>query len=352
MRTTSLAHPAPLMRVRRKAHLGFRVRRKAHLGNEEFATVVEQCSMVLGTGVSPHTAFTSVARAHGESPSGRLAHRLAHTPAALLDYDPASELMHVEQGRSLIVCIRVCDTTGAALAGLLSSLASTLRDLADAERARRNAFAGAKTTAHILMALPLLALGLGYLIGAHPLRVLFNSWTGMLMLLVGISLSVAGWAWMRALLHAAQPPRATVDPVILLDILAHTVASGLPLGSALSRIGEALRDTDPGPSLSLAGAALSRGTDPGRALGMLEGELAHLHTTALLAHSTGAQLAPLLRSASTNIRRSRLRDVEKNAATLNVRLVLPTGLTILPAFVVLGIIPVVTDVLDSYFGFL
>lgn len=325
-------------------------RSREHVTEDELATVLEQASMVLGTGVAPQLAWSSVAQAHAETPSGDLAERLAQTPPALLSHDQHSPLTLVPQGPALLLCLAVCDKTGAPLEGLLGSLATTLRALTDAQRARASAFAGARTTAHILMALPALAIALGYAIGANPLRFLFGSALGFLMLGIGVALTAAGWVWMMGLLRAAEPDTFEIDPVIVIEVLAHTVSSGLPLPTALTRIGEALGTTAPGPELEAAGRSLALGADPAHALAMLEGDLAMIRTSVLLSHTTGARLAPLLKAASTDIRRSRLRDVERSAATLNVRLVLPTGLTILPAFVVLGIIPIVTDLLSTYFG--
>ena len=67
----------------------------------------------------------------------------------------------------------------------------------------------------------------------------------------------------------------------------------------------------------------------------------------MLAEGTGADLARVLRSAARDLRRGRARDVEVLAAQLAVRLVLPTGLALLPAFVALGIIPTVMSLLGG-----
>lgn len=320
------------------------------LSEDDLATVLEHAATVLGTGVAPSLAWEAVAHAHAAEPAAHIAQRVARTPPALLNFDENSPLRTLPQGAALVLCLQVCEATGAPLAGLLRSLASTLRSLTDARRARESAFAGARTTAHILMALPLIAIALGYVIGADPLRMLGGSWLGLLLLAIGALLMTAGWVWMRALLRSAEPPRYEMDPVIIIDVLAHTIGSGLPLDAAFSRIAEALHNTKPGPELRRAGHALHLGAPPVQALEHLDGELSRIRTSVVLSHSTGAQLAPLLEEASAEIRRVRMREIERAAATLNVRLVLPTGLTILPAFVVLGIIPVVTDLLTTYFG--
>src|SRR5690625_701142 len=65
------------------------------------------------------------------------------------------------------------------------------------------------------------------------------------------------------------------------------------------------------------------------------------------AESSGADLAQVLRSAARDTRRSRARQAEERAAHLGVRLVLPTGVALLPAFVVLGIVPTVMSLLGG-----
>lgn len=59
------------------------------------------------------------------------------------------------------------------------------------------------------------------------------------------------------------------------------------------------------------------------------------------AHLTGAATADLLRAAAEQERRREARDAEKRAAELGVKLVVPLGTCALPAFICLGIVPVV-----------
>ena len=55
----------------------------------------------------------------------------------------------------------------------------------------------------------------------------------------------------------------------------------------------------------------------------------------------GAAPGPLLRQAAASVRSTRHREAQEAAARLGVRLVLPLGLCFLPAFVLLGLVPVV-----------
>ena len=182
------------------------------------------------------------------------------------------------------------------------------------------------------------------------MRVLLASPHGFLMLAAGIVLTAAGFAWMNRMLAAARGEGADIDPLIVIDLIASVVHSGIPLAAACTRVGEALDDTEPGPALLEAGRALARGMAPAEALSRLEGDLSALTSAASLSHVTGARLAPILAAVTRDRRRARLREVDEAAARLSVRLVLPTGLTILPAFVLLGIVPIITDLVTTHFG--
>ena len=200
------------------------------------------------------------------------------------------------------------------------------------------------------MALPLVALAMGYALGSDPLGVLFGSAGGLVLLLLGLALTAAGWLWMGRLLQRAAGTPPLVDPSIILDVLAGVIDSGAPLAHALRTVGTALGEDEPGPELLRAGLALSQGVSAEVALRRLDGELGTVRSTATVSLATGAQLAPLLRIAASDLRRQRTRDTDAAASTLGVQLVLPTGVTILPAFIALGIVPIIADLLTTDLG--
>lgn len=65
------------------------------------------------------------------------------------------------------------------------------------------------------------------------------------------------------------------------------------------------------------------------------------------ATSTGAPSAALLHAHAAQMRRRLNRETDKRAATLGVHLVLPLGLCSLPAFICLGVVPVVLGLLPD-----
>lgn len=65
------------------------------------------------------------------------------------------------------------------------------------------------------------------------------------------------------------------------------------------------------------------------------------------ATSTGAPSAALLHAHAAQLRRRHNREIDRKAAALGVQLVLPLGLCSLPAFICLGVVPVVLGLLPD-----
>lgn len=65
---------------------------------------------------------------------------------------------------------------------------------------------------------------------------------------------------------------------------------------------------------------------------------------------TGVALAPLLRGLSADLRRGEHRRRQLAAARLGVTLVIPLGVCVLPAFILLGIVPVVLTLVSDMAG--
>ncbi|MFE5288317.1 type II secretion system F family protein [Nocardia sp. NPDC056611] len=94
---------------------------------------------------------------------------------------------------------RVAERHGLALAELLTA---ARLDLLGRKRFRDRtaaALAGARATAVVLALLPVLGIGLGQLMGAAPLRVLFLSPAGTALLPLGSALTCAGLLWSDAI---------------------------------------------------------------------------------------------------------------------------------------------------------
>ncbi|WP_394216781.1 type II secretion system F family protein [Brachybacterium vulturis] len=327
--------PAPGRRARREA-----------AGPLEMAHLVEQLATVISSGAGPRQAWAALGRS---LPAGEL-QDLARAAAAGADLRRAAgeRLRRTDMVASLSTALTVCQRTGAPTTVMLQHLAEALRDLHDAAQARRSAFAGPRSTARILLVLPLAGLGLGMLLGGDPLRLLLTSPTGNLLGIAGLALTGCGWWWMHRLIHRADPPRHhRVDPSVQLELIAGALESGLPLAGAVAAVGQALPDGDAARGLQRAATALQAGVPASLAGRALPAELGALERSVVLAEGTGADLSRVLRAAARDARRGRARAAEVLAAQLAVRLVLPTGLALLPAFVALGITPTVMSLLGG-----
>lgn len=139
------------------------------------------------------------------------------------------------------------------------------------------------------------------------------------------------------------------DPALLLDLVAAALAAGAPMPRALSTVADAL----PGPvgaPLRRAAGALALGSSwraawadaPPAARAVADA----LEPTA----AAGASPVPLLRAAAAASRRRRRAAGRAAAGRLGVWLVLPLGLCFLPAFLLLGVVPVVLSIAGRVLG--
>lgn len=137
--------------------------------------------------------------------------------------------------------------------------------------------------------------------------------------------------------RALDPP--AIDPAVLLDLAAAALAAGASVPGALIALGEAVGGAE-GRVLRRAGAALLLGGSWPDAWGRTQGSLGDLARALEPAWVDGVPATPLLQTVADRIRADRSREAQEAAARLGVRLVLPLGLCFLPAFVLLGLVPV------------
>jgi hypothetical protein len=147
----------------------------------------------------------------------------------------------------------------------------------------------------------------------------------------------------------ARVPLGEVDVAVLLDLADAALGAGASVPGTLLALGravcgpapEAADDGGSGASLRRAGRALLLGAPWDEAWDGAAGSLVALAEALEPAWVDGAAPGPLLRQAAGSIRATRHREAQEAAARLGVRLVLPLGLCFLPAFVLLGLVPVV-----------
>lgn len=139
------------------------------------------------------------------------------------------------------------------------------------------------------------------------------------------------------------------DPALMLDLLGSMLDSGAGLGRALELLA-AQAEPSLGRPLGPVVSSLAIGADwetAWRASGKIPARLLAIRDGLGFAALTGAPPAAILYAQAARLRREHFRAAERRAAALGVRLVLPLGLCSLPAFVCLGIVPVVLAMLPA-----
>ena len=271
-----------------------------------------------------------------------------------------------ERLHDLQLSLRMSESAGAPLATSLERAAEHAEERIDALLGRQSALAAPRATGRILSWLPLLGLGLGVLMGSDPVGVLTGSILGALTGLLGLGLAFAGRRWTAALVHRAEVESmrtanaesetekpaspagaAPIDTALVLELLAAQLRAGLAPLAALGTLAEALNSRP----LHTVCQRLQMGSDWGSAWsGSAAGTFGELRDALAPAYTGGAPSTALLLSLADAHRLSERRAAERAAGKLSVALVVPLGLCSLPAFICLGIVPILISLLPTLTG--
>ncbi|SKC05944.1 Flp pilus assembly protein TadC [Arthrobacter sp. 49Tsu3.1M3] len=139
------------------------------------------------------------------------------------------------------------------------------------------------------------------------------------------------------------------DTAMMLELIGAMLDAGAGLGRSLDLVA-ALMPPELGRQLRPVVSALAIGADWGtawRSSGARAPQLQVLRDALSFAALTGAPSSALLYAQAARLRRERNRAAEQRAAALGVKLVVPLGLCSLPAFVCLGVVPVLLGLLPA-----
>ncbi|MDO4031877.1 type II secretion system F family protein [Clavibacter michiganensis] len=307
---------------------------------EEVAAFVRRLAVLLGAGLHLERAWSQLAPPGGRARRGeravpalvrRVAAGAGSAPLAdrVVAAATAVEAAGGGTARSwsaLAAGLEVADRTGAPLARSLDRLADSLVDIVRVRRDAGTALAGPVATSRTVLLMPgaglLLAAGLGF----DPLRVLVTTVPGLVCLVVGSSLVAIGWRWNRRLVSRALPREPA--PGLVLDLVAMAMSGGASVPRAVAVVRRACER-----------AGLRAGDD-----------LDAVGSVVDAAARTGAPVAVLLGSEAERIRRDAATWAERAAARLAARLMLPLGVCILPAFLAVGVVPMLLAVVSSTLG--
>jgi len=186
---------------------------------------------------------------------------------------------------------------------------------------------------------------------AKPPPQLLAAATGLLVAvaagpLVGIAVAVAVWWFLR---RARRPPKA--DPMTVAatwDLLAACLRAGLPVPTAMSVVAGEL-PAEAARALRSSAELLALGADPATAWEPATScpDIAPLARGARRTAQSGTALADLVTDLAAAVRTAAADNAESTAQRAGVLITAPLGLCFLPAFVCLGVAPVIAGLAEQ-----
>ncbi|MFP7759651.1 type II secretion system F family protein [Marisediminicola sp. LYQ85] len=321
-------------------------------GLEAVSSSVHRLGVLLGAGVSPVSSWAHVAAlgtAHTTpllTAVARATSRGAPADRAILEGLELAHPSHRGAWRAVAAAWRVATVSGAPLAPTLGEVAASLRSVAAVQRDLGVALAGPVATARLVMVLPAVGLLFGVALGFDTIGTLFTTLPGGVCLTAGAMLMGVSALWNSRLLARARLDDAT--PGIELDLTAIAVSGGAALPRARTTVREAIAAcglADSGgvrrdAGAPAAGSAAESAREPAREPDAVDAVLG-------LSERAGVPAAVLLRSTADEVRRDARSEGERRAASLAVTLMLPLGICVLPAFMLLGVAPLLLSVISS-----
>lgn len=290
------------------------------------ADTLLRLAVLLQAGIAPARAWAHLAGA-GEAAATRVCDAVAAgrpLAAAVAEAAPAgpqrprrrrAAAASQDAWRDVAAAWHVATVVGAPLAESLRALSEALRDAQQAADDVRVAMAEPAATARLMGWLPLVAVLLGVALGFQTLATLVASPLGVACLLLGGALIVGAQRWNAALVRRAGAAAAV--PGVGAELLAIALTGGVSIDRARRIVHDA------------TGAQTDDAADA-----VLE-----------LSRTAGVPAVELLRASSSLARHRARVDGRMRAARLSTQLLLPLGVCTLPAFLLLGVAPMLLSVM-------
>ena len=225
----------------------------------------------------------------------------------------------------------LAEMTGAPFAPVLDRVASALRSVDELGRRRAVLLAAPRTTVRLVSALPIAAIAVGWVLGFNPLPV-FATPFGVVLLGVGFSLQLIGARWAHRLTARVEAEDRVAG--LECELMWVGLAGGAPPALARLRVADAVSQAR---AEWIEFASLCRGAPLDRAMNE--------------AIAVGVPASALLLDAATEQRATTQAALDGEVERLGIRILIPLATCILPAFIVLGVIPVVMTLLGGVVAF-
>ena len=236
----------------------------------------------------------------------------------------------------------VATTVGAPMAQSMRRLAQALREGAEVVRDIQAALVGPASATRLMLFLPIAAVGLGALLGFNSLEILMFRPLGWCCIVSSALLIYSGAKWSAKLTARATP--LSWNPGLRAELTAMALGGGTSIERAQHVVDGQLRSaTDFEETAETAEKVESaQGREEARGIARV----------LALAEDAGVPAAELLRAEAERQRYDARAAGQAGAQRLSVELLLPLGLCVLPAFVLVGVVPLIVAVLSSTsFGF-
>ena len=240
---------------------------------------------------------------------------------------------------SIALACRFSYGLGAPLADILDAIGDSVDDAQVVEEARRVASAGPLMSARVLAALPLVGIASALALGASPWHFYTGALVGRVCALLGILAWAAGIVSCRRILARARQSDEDIDAALTCDL----ASAGLACGAAIPRVLDALAVASSCESLSWTACALRLGATWDEAWEETPAWAHPLRDALESAWTSGSAPETMLARSASWERRTRLAEAKTRAEELSVRLVGPLGACFLPAFLTLGIAPLLAS---------
>jgi len=273
------------------------------------ADTVQRLAVLLEAGIVPGRAWEHLAAA-----GDPVAARVIAAPHGETVADTLRGLGGAWE--QVAVAWQVAQTVGAPLAPSLRGIAEAVRDSRQSRDDVAVALAEPAATARLVSWLPLVAIGLGVLFGFDVVVTLTQP-AGVACVAAGATLMLVARQWTARLVAAAQPDAGI--PGLQCEVVAIALRGGVS-------VDRALRVVEDG-----GGGAVEAETDD----------------VLRLSRIAGAPAVDLLRAAAATARHRTRTEGRLRAAKLGSRLLLPLGVCTLPAFMLLGVGPMLLSVLSG-----
>ena len=215
----------------------------------------------------------------------------------------------------------LAEVSGAPFAPVLDRIAFALRSMDELSRKRAVLLAGPRMTVRLIAWLPLAAIGVGFLFGFDPLPVFLTPF-GAGLLVAGLTLQLTGIRWAHKLTARVESEDRVAG--LECELMWIALSGGASPEAALPRVADAVSDHR---AEWIEFRSLCRGQPLDRALRE--------------ATRAGVPASSLLQSAASEERARVQAHLETEAERLSIRILIPLATCILPAFVILGVVPVI-----------